>query len=66
MTIELPSGVYVDQYWKLFYPEGKKYSDHIYYDQGWELYSCVPNKRVGPNKRAGWKMGQNKKMCRAK
>ena len=23
------------------------------------LYSCVPNKRAGANKRAGWKMGQN-------
>ena len=22
-------------------------------------YSCVPDKRAGPNKRAGWKMGQN-------
>ena len=22
-------------------------------------YSCVPNKRTGPNKRARWKMGQN-------
>ena len=22
------------------------------------LYSCVPNKRAGPNKWAGWKMGQ--------
>ena len=22
-------------------------------------YSCVPNKRAGHNKRAGWKMGQN-------
>ena len=22
-------------------------------------YSCVPNKRAGPNKIAGWKMGQN-------
>ena len=23
------------------------------------IYSCVPNKGAGPNKRAGWKMGQN-------
>ena len=22
-------------------------------------YSCVPKKRAGPNKRAGWKLGQN-------